>query len=99
MSTDADQRLAARSFGIAGGALVGGGAAAIRFGWGLPPEAGGVVIFFLIGGGLAILLGAIAGSISTSPCRTSRLGHLLGWVLIPAVLAYVAGMWLLHAIG
>ena len=99
MSVDADKKLAARCFGIFGGALVGFGAAAVRFGLGLPPEAGGVVGFFLLGGAFAVLLGGVASYISTSLLRTSRLAHVLGWVLVPAVLAFGAGSWWFDTFG
>lgn len=77
------------------GALVGGGAAAIRFVWVLPPEGRGVAIFSLLGGALAILLGLIASYTSTSLLRSARFEHELKWVLAPALLAFAAGMLLL----
>jgi hypothetical protein len=95
MSIDADKKLAARCFGIVGGTLVGFGAAAVRYAWwgDFPPRQPVLCVFFLLGGALAVLLGGIASYVSTSLLKTSRLGHGLRWVLVPAVLAFVAGSW------
>ena len=99
MSVDADKKLAARCFGTVGGAFAGFGAAAVRFGWELPPEAGGAAVFVLLGGALAFLLGVVASYISASLVRTSRLAHVLRWVLVPAVLAFGAGCWWFDTFG
>ena len=93
MSLDTDKKLAARCFGLCGGVLVGSGAAVVRFGRGLPPEAAGVAVFFLLCGALAVLLGLVAGYISMSLLRASRLVHVVRWVVVPALLVFGASCW------
>ena len=98
MSIDTDKKLAARVFGIVGGAIVGFGAAVAQYAWRLPPEGARIAVFFLLGGALAVLAGGIVSWIATSLLRTSRLAHVLGWVLVPAVIAFGASWWLLGAL-
>ena len=99
MRTDDARHLVSRVFGSIGGTLIGAGVAIAQWGFALPTDGlRALVIAALVVIGAAVLCTfGIGVALSALTARNiARLDVFLFWVLLPALLAYGAGWWLIH---
>lgn len=98
-NTTSDRRFAARVFAVLGGALLGLGIALVCYGLSLRSPVGFMLaLVYMIVGGIVSLGGTVLAVTSVAMRRAHRVGHLFGWVLVPALVVFAAcWAWLLLA--
>ena len=101
--TTSERRFAARVFAVMGGALLGLGIACVLAALAFArrpipdPGVGLWILFVFLSGVIALLVGGVLAFTSVVVRGPHRIGHLVGWVLVPAALTFVVASVLLAA--